>query len=201
MRFPKRLVPIQKTGASQPADHGSSCLDTFALGVVDDPCPVAAPVQAGGEPTRGFLGKSSRLTQQVDQRLLTALGDSEHVDLGDNSSVGTDDRHAVSLVRESATVRRHGTPKSHMSARQAPTQLRRLLVAGSPHGDTELPCGRERAYQCRSWSFSTNDRYQLRADATTSRQRRLGSNAPRAINAPPAISAHPAPCSAAEDSR
>jgi len=26
-----------------------------------------------------------------------------------------------------------------MSARQAPTQLRRLLVAGSPYGDTELP--------------------------------------------------------------
>ena len=45
-----------------------------------------------------------------------------------------------------------------MSARQAPTQLRRLLVAGSPYGDTELPRGRERAYQCCSWSFSTDDK-------------------------------------------
>jgi hypothetical protein len=42
----------------------------------------------------------SRLTQQVDQRLLIAIGDGEHVDLGDNSSVGTYDRHAVSLFRE-----------------------------------------------------------------------------------------------------
>src|SRR4051794_24066171 len=132
MRLPQRLVAIQKTGASQPADHGSSCLNTLALRVVDDPRPVAALVKAGGEPTRRFLGKSSRLTQQVNQRLLTAVGDGEHVDLGDNPSVGTYDRHAASLLRKSAAVRQHGTRKSHMSARQAPTQLRRLLVAGSP---------------------------------------------------------------------
>jgi hypothetical protein len=36
-----------------------------------------------------------------------------------------------------------------------PARLRQLLVAGSPEGETELPRGRERAYRCRPWSFST----------------------------------------------
>jgi len=82
MRLPQRLVPIQKTGASQPADHGLSCLDAFALGVIDDSCPSRLLCKLAESQPGVFLSKSSRFTQQLDQRLLTAFGDGEHVDLG-----------------------------------------------------------------------------------------------------------------------
>ena len=60
------------------------------------------------------------------------------------------------LSLRSAARRRYWHMRRLQLARQAAGAVAPVACRGFAHAsDTELPCGRERAYRCRSWSFST----------------------------------------------
>src|ERR1700723_407385 len=108
MRLTKRLIAIQPASRAKAVDDARCCFEALALGIVDDPCPIAAAMHAGRNPSRCCAGEFRRFNKKVDKGLLPSFGHGKYVDLGDDACFGVDDRH-VSIPRR---LRRDGTDRS-----------------------------------------------------------------------------------------
>ena len=131
MGLPQHLVAIEKTVRLQmleDAPHGSLIP---RLRVVDDTRPVETSVQAGGHPPGNATATRRCFPQQINQRLMTALGHGEDIDLGDDAGIGA--MMGIFLLLR-WRLANEGMPNGEDPARQAGREARPGLAVGSHIG-------------------------------------------------------------------